>query len=85
MDNVIKVPKPGLSGFNPNRPLEKNHLVQAMVKHFHEAEMRLPKKLRTQVNAASIATEGEASEYIRQVTRAIHQRGGRAPKVKRAR
>ena len=75
--NVVKVPKPTRTAFNPHRSLEKNHLIAAQVEHFKEAETQLPEHLRTGIDAARIHTEGQASEYIRKVTRAIHQSGGR--------
>jgi hypothetical protein len=84
MSNVVQVPKPSKSAYNPNRPLEKNQLIKAQVKHFREAEARLPEHLRTGINAAEIRTEGEASQYIRLVTKAIHESGGLAKKVRRA-
>jgi hypothetical protein len=79
---IIPVPKPGRSSYNPKRPLRSNALVAAAVQHFAEADKGLPADLRTGVDPASIATEGEAAEYIRKVTMAIHKSGGR--KVKRA-
>ncbi len=79
---IIRVPKPGRSAYNPKRPLRSNALVAAAVQHFAEGEKNLPAELRTGVDPASIATEGEAAEYIRKVTEAIHKGGGR--KVKRA-
>ena len=84
MSNVVQVPKPSKAAYNPNRPLEKNLLIKAQVKHFEEAEARLPEHLRTGINVAGIRTEGEASRYIRQVTRAIHESGGRPEKVQTA-
>jgi hypothetical protein len=79
---IIRVPKPGRGAYNPGRPLGSNALVAAAVQHFAEAEKNLPADLRTGIGVASIATEGEAAEYIRKVTEAIHKSGGR--KVKRA-
>ena len=79
---IISVPKPGRSAYNPKRPLGSNALVAAAVQHFSEAEKNLPADLRTGIDLASITTEGEAAEYIRKVTEAIHKSGGR--KVKRA-
>jgi hypothetical protein len=79
---IIRVPRPGRSAYNPNRPLGSNALVAAAVKHFAAAEKNLPAELRTDVDLASITTEGAAAEYIRKVTEAIHKGGGR--KVKRA-
>ncbi len=84
MSNVIQVPKPSKLAYNPNRPLEKNQLIQAQVWHFQEAEAALPEHLRTGINVAEIRTEGEASRYIRKVTRAIHESGGLAEKVRTA-
>jgi len=85
MTNIIKVPKPART-FKPDRPLEKNQLIQAQIWHFREAELGLPPDLQSGIDIASIATEGQASEYIRRVTRAIHQSGGRqARKSERAR
>lgn len=77
MSNIVKVPKPSRTAYNPDRPLEKNQLIQAQVKHFQEADLGLPPELQTGVDIASVTTEGQASEYIRRVTRAIHESGGR--------
>jgi hypothetical protein len=76
MPNFIQVPKPSRAAYNPDRPLEKSRLIQAQVQHFREAEMRLPENLRSGVDVAAIATEGQAADYIRKVTRAIHEGGG---------
>ncbi len=86
MSNVIHVPKPSRTAFNPHRPLEKNLLIYAQVRHFKEAEEQLPAHLQTGIDIADIKTEGQASRYIGKVTRAIHSSGGRpAPIVERAR
>jgi hypothetical protein len=83
--NIVPMPKPSRTAYNPDRPLEKNQLIQAQVVHFAEAERQLPPELQTNVDVASIKTEGQASQYIRQVTQAIHKSGGRqAPKVETA-
>jgi hypothetical protein len=78
MTNVIKVPKPA-STFNPHRPLRKNPLISAQVLHFQAAEKELAPELRSGIDVGALETEGQASEYIRKVTRAIHKGGGRAP------
>ena len=83
-DNIVPVPKPSRNAYQPQRPLSRNALVQAQVKHFAEAERNLPPELKTGIDIASITTEGEASIYIRKVTEAIHKCGGRAGKVRRA-
>ncbi|HZQ54930.1 MAG TPA: hypothetical protein VFB14_22205 [Bryobacteraceae bacterium] len=86
MSNIIKVPKPSNTAYNPHRSLEKNLLIKRQVEHFREAEMQLPETLRTGIDIAHLKTEGQAGEYIRKVTKAIHQSGGReAGKVKTAR
>jgi len=77
VSNVIKVPKPGKTAYNPDRPLEKNLLIHAQVRHFKEAETQLPKHQQTGVDIHSIKTEGQASHYIKRVTRALHESGGR--------
>jgi hypothetical protein len=79
MSNVIKVPRPSRLAYNPHRPLEKNLLIRAQVEHFREAELNLPEHLRTGINIADVKTEGQAGHYIRKVTRAIHESGGREP------
>ncbi len=86
MSNVIKVPKPSRTAYNPDRPLEKNLLIAAQVLHFKEAEINLPAQFQSGIDISTIKTEGEASIYIGLVTRAIHESGGRAPqKVETAR
>ena len=79
---VIRIPKPGRTAYNPDRPLRSNALVAAAVQHFAEADRKLPPALQTHIDQASIGTEGEAAEYIRKVTEAIHSGAGR--KVKHA-
>ena len=81
MSNVIAVPKPSRTAFDPHRPLEKNPLILAQVKHFREAEAQLPEHLQTGIDIATIKTEGQAGNYIRAVTRALHKRGARPPQL----
>jgi hypothetical protein len=86
VSKVIKVPKPERTAYDPHRPLEKNQLIHAQVRHFKEAEAQLPEHLQTGVDVATIMTEGQASHYIRKVTKALHESGGRpAQKVEKAR
>jgi hypothetical protein len=82
--NIIPVPKPSRSAYNPDRPLSRNTLVEAQVRHFAEADKNLPPELQTGIDIASVTTEGQAAAYIRKVTEAIHKSGGRAGKVQRA-
>ena len=83
---AIKVPKPSGTAYNPHRPLEKNQLIQAQVTHFREAEAQLPAHLQTGLSIAAIKTEGQAGDYIRKVTRALQESGGRPEqKVEKAR
>jgi len=67
---AIQVPRPPKSAFNPNRPVSA--LLKAQVEYLHEAERRLPLRYRSETYINAIKTEGEASEYIREVTEAIH-------------
>src|SRR5271167_4518725 len=80
---LIHVPRPDVkSAMNPNRPV--NALLKAQVQHLHEAERNLPLRHHTDIYINAIKTEGEAAEYIRRVTEAIHDAHAAAA-AKRAR
>lgn len=66
---MIKIPRPE-GAYNPNRPV--SGLLKMQIRHLHEAERRLPLRLHTDIYINAIKTEGEAAEYIRRVTEAIH-------------
>jgi hypothetical protein len=66
----IPVPKPK-STIDPDRPA--NTLLQAQIQHLQQAERRLPLRYRSKIYTHAIQTEGEAAEYIREITEAIHQ------------
>jgi hypothetical protein len=83
--NVIAVPKPSAEAYKPDRPLERNALVKAQVKHFHAVEQNLPAELHTGISVADVKTESQASAYIRKVTEALHKHGGRGGRVHSAR
>ena len=68
---LIHVPRPPKSAMNPQRPI--NALLQAQMQHLQDAELKLPARLQTNIYVNAIKTEGEAAEYIRRVTEAIHQ------------
>ena len=82
--NVIYLPTASKAAYNPDRPLDRNLLIKSQVEHFYEADQNLPPELQTGVDIGSVTTEGEAAAYIRRVTEAIHQGGGRVEKVRRA-
>jgi hypothetical protein len=67
---IIHVPRPPKNAANSNRPVSS--LLQAQMEHLHEAEKRLPQRYHSQIYVNAIRTEGEAAEYIRKVTEAIH-------------
>lgn len=67
---LIAVPRPQ-TRINPNRPVSSLLLTQ--VQHLHEAEKNLPLRFRSERYIKAIQTEGEAAEYIQEVTEAIHQ------------
>jgi hypothetical protein len=71
MPEVIQVPRPPKTARDPNRPA--NTLIMTQVSQLQHAERRLPLRYRTQIYTHAIQTEGEAAEYIREVTEAIHQ------------
>jgi hypothetical protein len=85
MPRIVWIPKGRRTAYDPERPLEKNALIQSQVQHFHEAERYLPSELRTGIDIATIRTEGAAANYVAAVTNAIHKQGGRPrSQVKRA-
>jgi hypothetical protein len=67
---VIKVPAAPKSSMNQDRPVSS--LLKTQILHLQEAEFRLPAKYQTNIYIHSIQSEGDAGEYIRQVTQAIH-------------
>jgi hypothetical protein len=84
---LIRVPKPPKSAYDPDRPVSS--LLKSQIDHLREAESKLPLRYRSELYVKAVRTEGEAAEYIREVTEAIHeaheeaQRRRRAPKRKR--
>lgn len=69
---LIHVPRPDVkSAMDPDRPV--NALLKAQIQHLHEAERNLPLRYRADIYINAIKTEGEAAEYIRAVTEAIHK------------
>jgi hypothetical protein len=66
---LIHVPRPK-NAMDPDRPV--NALLKSQVLHLHDAESKLPVGHRTDIYINAIKTEGEAANYIRRVTEAIH-------------
>jgi hypothetical protein len=66
---LIHVPRPR-NAMDPNRPV--NALLKAQMLHLHDAESKLPVRHHTDIYINAIKTEGEAANYIRRVTEAIH-------------
>jgi hypothetical protein len=67
----IAVPRPSKKAINPDRAV--NALLLAQISHLQHAERQLPLRYRSEIYTHAIRTEGEAAEYIRDVTEAIHQ------------
>lgn len=84
---TIKVPHPAAGSIDLNRPV--NALLKMQLEHLLQAELRLPAEYQSHIYVNAIKTEGEAAEYIRSVTEAIHAAHADAaarrarPKVKR--
>jgi hypothetical protein len=78
---LIPVHKPPNSAWNPNRPMSS--LLKWQVEHLHEAEKRLPRQHHTDIYVNAIKTEGEAADYIRAVTEAIHNAHAEALRARR--
>jgi hypothetical protein len=74
---LIPVPKPPKSAMNPDRPVST--LLKSQIEYLQEAEFRLPVKMQTNIYINAIKTEGEAADYIRRVTEALHKAHGVAP------
>ncbi len=74
---LIPVPKPPKSAMDRNRPVSK--LLRNQMEHLQRAEFRLPIKQQTNIYINAIKTEGEAADYIRRVTHAIHDAHGVEP------
>src|SRR5690242_19982761 len=68
---LIHVPRPPKSALDPNRPV--NALLKTQIEHLYQAEKRLPLRYHTDTYVNAIRTEGEAANYIRKVTEAIHK------------
>jgi hypothetical protein len=80
---VIHVPRPNPKlAMDTGRPV--NSLLKVQIRHLHDAELKLPIALQTDIYINAIKTEGEAGEYIRKVTEAIHE-AHEAAEAKRAR
>jgi hypothetical protein len=70
MATKINLPPRPKGAMNKNRKV--SGLLKAQILHLHEAERRLPLRHHTDIYINAIKTEGEAAEYIRRVTEAIH-------------
>jgi hypothetical protein len=57
-------------------------LLQAQVEHMQEAELCLPLQYASKKYIRAITTEGEAADYIREVTEAIHRAHKNAARVR---
>jgi hypothetical protein len=69
---MIRVPRAKESSYNPNRPLSNNTLLLNQVKHFLEAEKKLPPEQQTGAKLEDFTTEAHASEYVSRVTAIFH-------------
>jgi hypothetical protein len=77
---IVKVPAAPKSSMNQKRPV--SGLLKSQILHLQEAEFRLPAKYQTNIYIHSIENEGDAGEYIRQVTKALHD--AHASRIRRA-
>jgi hypothetical protein len=59
-----------------NQDRSVSSLLKTQILHLQEAEFRLPADLQTNIYIHAIKTEGEAGEYIRRVTAALHRAHG---------
>lgn len=78
-ENAVRVPKPAKSSYNAKRDLKRNALLANQVMHFHKIEEELPARQRSGVSLEDIKTEGQAADFIKQVTLRLHkQKKGKA-------
>ncbi len=70
--NVIRIPKPSRSSFNPDRLVAGNTLLLNQLKHAHIRELELPPEQRTGIDFESIKTEGQAAAYMRKLMTILH-------------
>jgi len=81
--NVIIVPKPSPSSYDPNRPLDRNSLLVNQVRHFQHLEKQWAEQHgHTCCDITQVRTEGEAAEYLRKMTELVHERS--KPRTHRA-
>jgi hypothetical protein len=73
----IPVPRPPKSAMDRDRRVST--LLKNQILHLQEAEFRLPARAQTNIYVNAIKTEGEAADYIQQVTRALHSEHGIQP------
>jgi len=76
--NIVRVPKPARTAYNPKRPLAGNTLLKSQVEHLNKLELALPPPQRTGIDPASIQTEGQAAAYIRKITAILHPQAARS-------
>ena len=79
---LIHVPKPPKRAYDADRPVSS--LLKSQVEHLKEAESQLPLRFRSELYVKALRTEGEAAQYIREVTEAIHQAHKEAQRKRRA-
>jgi hypothetical protein len=78
---IIKVPQPPKSAMDPDRPIST--LLKSQIRHLQEAEFRLPVRAQTNIYINTIKTEGQAADYIRRVTKTLHEQHAAALKPAR--
>ena len=71
-ENAVRVPKPAKSSYNAKRDLKRNALLVNQVETFHKLEEDLPARQRSGLALEDIKTEGQAADFIKQVTLRLH-------------
>ena len=79
--NIVVVPKPSKSAYNPDRTLDRRSLLLNQVRQFQHLEQSLPAAERTGLQCP-VETEGQAAEYLRKMTELMHERT--KPRVRKA-
>jgi hypothetical protein len=66
---IIRIPRAPKSAFKKDRAVSS--LLKSQVEHVADAEKRLPRNKRTNVDVQSITTEHQAAEYVGRVMKRL--------------
>jgi hypothetical protein len=84
---VVKIPRPPKNAFNKNRDAgtllqaQTIHMRHALAKHLQKVARHLERVATLlAIDIGTVKTEGDVSEYARQVTAILHSQGTKRPR-----